>query len=190
MAPTIRHGHCVILAGLGQRPGAPHTRQGVRRAIRLAPYTENGARFRHFALMCLRVFSGCLQLYRNQLRHVEGRWRRCRASSPQADPPHHPAANASATAGVTLAGLSARRGTTFLSAVSESGSGPAWTMPSSLTKSSERGSMARRSNNACSSGRSPSPHRVAMEWNLRMVCIQMVRWAFWTLPNSGIRPPP
>jgi hypothetical protein len=54
----------------------------------------------------------------------------------------------------------------------------------------ERGSMARRSNNACSSGRSPSPHRVAMEWNLRMVCIQMVRWAFWTLANSGIRPPP
>jgi hypothetical protein len=54
---------------------------------------------------------------------------------------------------------SARRRTTFVSAVSEVGSGPAWTMPSCLTKSSERGSMATRSNRACSSGRSPSPHR-------------------------------
>jgi len=62
------------------------------------------------------------------------------------------------------------RVTAFAGVVSVAGFGPAWTMPSPLTKSSECGSMARRSNSACNSGRSPSPHKAAIEWNFRMVC--------------------
>jgi hypothetical protein len=61
------------------------------------------------------------------------------------------------------------RGAMLVSAVSEAGSGPDCTIPSSLTKSSDRGSMARRSKSACNSGRSPSPQSAAIEWNLRMV---------------------
>lgn len=40
-------------------------------------------------------------------------------------------------------------------------------MPSLLTKTSEDGSTESLLNKACSSGRSPSPHKAAMEWNLR-----------------------
>jgi hypothetical protein len=53
--------------------------------------------------------------------------------------------------------------TIFVSTVSEARFGPAWIIPSSLTKSSDRGSMARRSKSACNSGRRPSPHRAAIE---------------------------
>ncbi|SHG64674.1 hypothetical protein SAMN05444169_3479 [Bradyrhizobium erythrophlei] len=63
-----------------------------------------------------------------------------------------------------------RKGYSVAGVVSVAGFGPAWTVPSPLTKSSECGSMARRSNSACNSGRSPSPHKAAIEWNFRMVC--------------------
>ena len=73
------------------------------------------------------------------------------------------------------------RGAMLVSTVSEAGSGPAWTIPSSLTKSSDRGSMARRSKSACNSGRSPSPQSAVIEWNLRMVlsCVFEHGRSFW-----------